>query len=81
VCFSAAERKLRRFRDDDVRRGVQTYSAMFLGFDASAARSTDAVERGAPLGAYVALFTALNWAVVLDDRTALMWAPNGEVLG
>jgi hypothetical protein len=61
--------------------GVQTYSAMFLGFGAAAVRFTHAVERGEPLGVYVALFEALNWAVVLDDRTASMWAPDGEVLG
>jgi hypothetical protein len=81
VCFSLAGGKCDDFAMTMYDEGVQTYGAMFLGFGAAAARFTDAVERGEPLGAYVALFEALNWAVVLDDRTASMWVPDGEVLG
>jgi hypothetical protein len=61
--------------------GVQTYSAMFLGFAAAVRRYLDAVDEKDSLVAYVALFEALNWAVVLDERTATIWKPHGEVLG
>lgn len=61
--------------------GIQTYTAMFLGFRRATVRFMRAVEEREPTDAYVTLFEALNWAVVLDDRTGALWAPHGEVLG
>ena len=61
--------------------GVQTYTAMFEGFHGAATRFLEAVENGWATQTYVALFEALNWAVVLDERTAKIWAPRGEILG
>lgn len=55
--------------------GVQTYSAMFDGFKGAAERFLAANDD--PSAAYVSLFEALNWAVVLDARTAELWAPRG----
>jgi hypothetical protein len=61
--------------------GVQTYTAMFEGLAGATRRFMAAVGDGEPTMSYVALFEALNWAVVLDERTASTWAPHGKVLG
>ncbi len=58
--------------------GIQTYAAMFDGFAAAAERFLKATEREDPTDSYVALFEALNWAVVLDVRTKELWAPRGR---
>lgn len=61
--------------------GIQTYTAMFEGLAGAGRRFVAAAEVGDAMMSYVALFEALNWAVVLDDRAASSWAPHGEPLG
>jgi hypothetical protein len=60
---------------------IQTFAAMFTGYDQALSRLGDAVKVKEPTPAFVALFEALNWAVSLDERAGEHWAPEGEVLG
>jgi hypothetical protein len=60
---------------------IQTFAAMFAGYDQALSRLQAAVKNTEPTPAFVALFEALNWAVALDDRAAEHWTPEGKVLG
>lgn len=63
--------------------GVVTYRVLLDGYERAVERvQAIAVTKGADPGAvYVPLFEALNWAVALDDRTRILWAPTGKALG
>jgi len=58
--------------------GIQTYAAMFDGFEGAASRFLDAATAKDQTKSYVSLFEALNWAVALDVRTKELWAPRGR---
>ena len=72
-----------------------TFEAMLLGYTEAINRFDAAANKNDPIGSYTALFEALNWAVVLDDRTdahlvldgkpvKYRWReriPNAEVMG
>lgn len=60
---------------------IQTFAAMFDGYDQALSRLEGAVHTTEPAPAFIALFEALNWAVALDDRAAEHWAPEGKPLG
>lgn len=61
--------------------GVQSFAVMLDGFEQACGRFQTAAKGPDASAAYIPLFEALNWAVVLDDRTREHWAPDGEVLG
>ena len=58
--------------------GIQTYAAMFDGFEGAASRFLEAAAAKDQTGSYVSLFEAMNWAVALDVRTKELWAPRGR---
>jgi hypothetical protein len=60
---------------------IQTFAAMFDGYDQALTRLEAAVRGTEPAPAFIALFEALNWAVALDDRAGEHWAPEGKTLG
>lgn len=60
---------------------IQTFAAMFTGYDQALSRLEAAVKEKEPTPAFIALFEALNWAVALDDRAGEHFAPEGKVLG
>jgi hypothetical protein len=60
---------------------IQTFAAMFDGYDQALTRLESAVRGTEPTPAFIALFEALNWAVALDDRAGEHWAPEGKTLG
>jgi len=60
---------------------IQTFAAMFDGYDQARARLETAVRGTEPAPAFIALFEALNWAVALDDRAGEHWAPEGKTHG
>jgi hypothetical protein len=60
---------------------IQTFAAMFDGYDQSLTRLETAVKGKDPAPAFIALFEALNWAVALDDRAGEHMAPEGKPLG
>jgi hypothetical protein len=60
---------------------IQTFAAMFSGYDQALRRLEAAVGGTEPAPAFIALFEALNWAVALDDRAGEHWAPEGKTLG
>jgi hypothetical protein len=63
------------------RLSTQSFAVMLDGYSQACARFQDAAKGPDANAAYTPLFEALNWAVVLDDRTRKHWAPDGEVLG
>lgn len=61
---------------------IQTFAAMFDGYEAALERLETAAKGKDPTPAFIALFEALNWAVALDDRAGEHWTPDGgEPLG
>jgi hypothetical protein len=60
---------------------IQTFAAMFTGYDQALSRLEAGVKEKEPTPAFIALFEALNWAVALDDRAGEHFAPEGKVLG
>lgn len=50
------------------------------GFDAAAARVQHAAAEKNSSELFIALFEALNWSVVLDDRIATHWRPTANLL-
>jgi hypothetical protein len=60
---------------------IQTFAAMFDGYDQALTRLESAVRGMKPAPASIALFEALNWAVALDDRAGEHSAPEGNTLG
>ena len=60
---------------------IVTFTAMFDGYSGALARFEIAAKQQDGAAAYVPLFEALNWAVVLDDRTAAHFEPEGKPLG
>jgi hypothetical protein len=60
---------------------IQTFAAMFTGYDRALSRLEVAVKEKEPTPAFIALFEALNWTVALDDRAGEHFAPEGKVLG
>jgi hypothetical protein len=57
---------------------IATFKAMFDGYVDALNRFDAAVNTADPVKTYVPLFEALNWAYVLDDRTARYFAPDGK---
>lgn len=60
---------------------IQTFAAMFDGYDQALTRLEWAAKGREPAPAFIALFEALNWAVALDDRAGKHFAPQGKALG
>jgi hypothetical protein len=60
---------------------IQTFAAMFDGYDQALTRLEAAAKGREPAPAFIALFEALNWAVALDDRAGKHFAPQGKTLG
>jgi hypothetical protein len=60
---------------------IQTFAAMFDGYDQALTRLERAAKGREPAPAFIALFEALNWAVALDDRAGEHFAPEGKTLG
>jgi hypothetical protein len=60
---------------------IQTFAAMFAGYDQALSRLEVAVKEKEPTPAFIALFEALNWAVALDERARKRWTPEGKPLG
>lgn len=60
---------------------IQTFAAMFDGYDQALTRLETAAKGREPAPAFIALFEALNWAVALDERAGKHWAPEGKTLG
>jgi hypothetical protein len=60
---------------------IQTFAAMFSGYDLALSRLETAVKEKEPTPAFIALFEALNWAVALDDRACEHWTPERKALG
>ena len=59
---------------------IVTFQILFEGFTGARDRFHAAKTNRDPGPAFVALFEALNWAVALDDRRRMHWAPDGKAL-
>jgi hypothetical protein len=59
---------------------IQTFAAMFDGYDQALTRLERAAKGKEPAPAFIALFEALNWAVALDERARKHWTPEGKPL-
>jgi hypothetical protein len=60
---------------------IQTFAAMFDGYDQALTRLERAAKGKEPAPAFIALFEALNWVVALDERAREHWTPEGKPLG
>ena len=54
---------------------------MFDGYARAVGRFRAAAKGRDEVEAFIPLFECLNWAVAVDDRTRVHWAPDGKPIG